>query len=309
MNGEDRAGGDSAGHGSAADGNGDPHGGAGGFGGGGGGGGCYYSAEHGNGGTGGLLAGGGGSQNSAAVGPGDSLYGGSSGGVDSMPTGGSSSDDTRWGGLAAAPAAISGCFTDQSLGGTAYNAFGAGGGAGFGGTNGLTRFIDSGVSEPCNGGNPQGQNGAGGTAEQVAWSDTTGGLYSYVAGELAGIFSTTSGTSHGVGSGSDTLNGGPGSDDLFGLGGNDTFVFERDEAGSSDTDTVWDFNRLGEADLLRLTITGTVIDTAARDSLIAGQTASGSDREIVFTDSASHTVTIVIKGLGRDLTASDFAAP
>ncbi|MBN2626143.1 MAG: hypothetical protein JXA95_05705, partial [Spirochaetales bacterium] len=306
--GEDMPGGDGAASSSPSLGGGDPNGGQGGFGGGGGGGGCYYPIDgNGNGGNGGLLAGGGGSQTGAVLGV--SLYGGFSGGLDSKPVGGSASDDNRWGGNSAIPYSGTDFFIEQSLGGSGYNAFGAGGGAGFGGANSLSQSIASGVPLSVNGGYPQGGNAAAGSATPVAWYDSDGGLYSYVSGLLSGIYTTAPGTAFGNGSGADILDGGAGSDDLFGMGGNDSFVFELNDAGASDTDTVWDFDLVAETDLLDLRIGGVTISTSERDALIAGQTTSGNDRQIVFTDSVSSTVTIVIKNLGRDLTSADFAVP
>ena len=308
--GEDMPGGDSAASSSSAVGGGDPNGGQGGFGGGGGGGGCYYPIDgSGNGGDGGLLAGGGGSQTGSVLGV--SLYGGFSGGVDSKPADGTASDDYRWGGNSAIPFNSTDFFIDQSFGGSGNNAFGAGGGAGFGGDNSLYQAINISLSTYLyvNGGYPQGGNAAAGSATPVAWYDSDGGLYTYVSGQLSSVYSTTPGTAFGNGSGADILDGGAGSDDLFGMGGNDSFVFELSDAGSSDTDTVWDFDLVAETDLLDLRIGGVTISTSERDALIAAQTTSGNDRQIVFTDSVSSTVTIVIKNLGRDLTSADFAVP
>jgi len=277
------------------------NGGAGGFGGGGGGGGA--EDPDGNGGTGGLLAGGGGALYDTTVGA--SQYGGYSGGIDSKPSGGYADWDNQWGGNSAVP--ISG---SQGLGGTGYNMWSAGGGAGFGGDNSIYCTKNSGQWYYTNGGMPQSNHVGNGSSGTFEWNDSTGGLWDYVDGQVASgyIFSTTPGTTYGVGSGADTIDGGAGSDELFGLGGNDTFKFERDDAGSSDTDTIWDFDRLEESDMLSLYVGGALIGPSTRDALIAAQTTSGSDRSVVFTDGSSHSVTIVVKNIGRDLTASDFNA-
>ena len=100
---------------------------------------------------------------------------------------------------------------------------------------------------------PQGGNGGTGSTNKVIYDDSSGNLYSYVSGQLTSIFGSTPGTLNGVGTGADIIDGGAGNDHLFGLGGNDIFVFEITDAGASDVDVIWDFNRLGEGDKIRLT--------------------------------------------------------
>ena len=273
---------------------------AGGFGGGGGGGGGYETYF---GGIGGLLAGGGGAfsyGNASEVGV--SQYGGSSGGIASKPPDGGGTQDWMWGGTSAySPAAVG-----YSYGGTGYNCYGGGGGAGFAGVNGQRQMIDSGMFRYANGGVGDAGNGWRGYDGTVYWQDFDGGLYSYVHGLLASIRAgTATGTGNSYGSGDDTLNGGPGSDDLFGLGGNDTFVFELTDAGASDTDTVWDFDVSG-TDKLAPKVDGTLLSAPDVSGLVAAQTTSGADRIITFTNGASHVDTVVVKGIGRDLTNSDF---
>jgi hypothetical protein len=283
--------------------------GAGGFGGGGGGGGGSFDFP-GSGGAGGVLGGGGGASMFGGS-PGDSLYGGGDGGSDSKPTGGSSYDDDIWGGFSATPTAGDGWFSEQSLGGTGYNSEGGAGGAGFGGLNDQTQYIASEVTRSANGGRGEGggsSQGSDGSATHVRYEDVDGDLWDYVYGQRSEICSSTSGTTNGVGAGADSIDGGAGSDELFGLGGDDTFVFERNDAGSSDVDTIWDFDRLSEADKLALRVGGALIGSSARDALIAAQSASGSDRSIVFSDGGSHSVTITVKRIGRDLTTDDFTA-
>jgi hypothetical protein len=279
------------------------NGGAGGFGGGGGGGGAY--STNGNGGQGGLLAGGGGAQTDKT--PGTSQYGGYSGGLPSKPAGGDGPDN-MWGGNSAVPTGGSGWFTEQSMGGSAYICYGAAGGAGLGGANSGYQHIYGSTWRYANGGWGDGNDGYAGSTTPVHWDDSTGALRSYVYGQRANIFSTTPGSTNGVGAGTDSIDGGPGSDELYGLGGVDTFIFDRDEAGASDVDTVWDFRRLSEADKLNLTVSGTLITATVRDALIAAQTTSGSDRSIVFSDGGSHSVTITVKNLSRDLASGDFNA-
>lgn len=285
----------------------DLNGGAGGLGGGGGGGGAYpvSGGAGGSGGNGGLLAGGGGALPEGTVGI--SLLGGSSGGLASKPAGGTSGNpgDNGWGGNGAIPAWGHG----QSKGGTTNNSWAAGGGAGFGGVNDQSQYIDiaTRLTQLANGGQPQGGSGSGGADAVVAWADAAGALHAYVLAEVVNgrIYASTPGTTCGQGAGNDTINGGPGSDHLFGMGGNDVFVFERSEAGPLDTDTIWDFDKLG-TDKLRLTIDGALISSATRDALIAAQAPSGADRILSFTDGATHRVDIVVKALGRNLVAADF---
>ena len=135
--------------------------------------------------------------------------------------------------------------------------FGAGGGAGFGGLNSINQVITTYTSpwtyQYCSGGLPQGGNGGTGSTNKVIYDDSSGNLYSYVSGQLTSIFGSTPGTLNGVGTGADIIDGGAGNDHLFGLGGNDIFVFEITDAGASDVDVIWDFNRLGEGDKIRLT--------------------------------------------------------
>lgn len=279
-------------------------GGAGGFGGGGGGGAGDSIIHLGAGGTGGVLGGGGG-----GVPVGASLWGGFSGGPDSKPASGSASYDGLWGGNSAMPTAGSGWFAEQSIGGSAYGSsslVGAGG-AGFGGENSSVQSINASDTRDANGGKYGDGLGQPGSTTPVRYDDATGALWTYVDGQLADIFSSTSGTTYGVGAGADSIDGGGGSDELFGLGGDDTFVVNRDDAGTSDVDTVWDFNRLGESDKLSLQVGGQVIGSAARGALIASQVTTGTDRMILFSDGGSHSTTITVKAINRDLVASDFA--
>jgi len=284
------------------------HGGIGGFGGGGGGGGSYN--PNGNGGNGGLLAGGGGGQSDKVFGI--SLYGGVSGGINSKPAGGVAHiSDNKWGGNSAMPSIVgAGYFNEQSKGGTGSNAFGAGGGAGFGGLNSINQVITTSTSpwtsQYCSGGLPQGGNGGAGSTNKVIYDDSSGNLYSYVSGQLTSIFGSTPGTLNGVGTGADIIDGGAGNDHLFGLGGNDIFVFEITDAGASDVDVIWDFNRLGEGDKIRLTNDNNIISNTDINSIIASQVANGNNRTIIFNDGGGKQVSIEVKNIGRNLVVADF---
>jgi hypothetical protein len=282
------------------------HGGIGGFGGGGGGGGSY--SPNGNGGNGGLLAGGGGGQSDKVFGT--SLYGGVSGGINSKPDEGVSHiSDNKWGGNSAMPSiGGSGYFNEQSKGGTASNAFGAGGGAGFGGLNSINQVITTSTwtYQNCSGGSPQGGNGGAGSTDKVLYDDSSGNLYSYISGQLTSIFGSTPGTLNGVGTGSDIIDGGAGNDHLFGLGGNDFFVFEITDAGASDVDVIWDFNRLGEGDKIRLASNNNIISNTDINSIIAIQVVNGNNRTIIFNDGGGKQVSIEVKNIGRNLVVADF---
>ena len=138
---------------------------------------------------------------------------------------------------------------------------------------------------------------AGGTGQAASTIDDNGSFWSATQSKFSTLRTATTGT------GADTLDGGAGSDHLFGGGGNDTFVFELNDAGASDTDTLWDF-RTG--DLIKLTSGGNMVASSLITSLVTAQTASGNDRSIVFTDSADKQVTILVKEIGRALTTGDF---
>ncbi|MBF0425958.1 MAG: hypothetical protein HQL66_09100, partial [Magnetococcales bacterium] len=263
------------------------NGGAGGIGAGGGGGGAplIYTLTAGSGGTGGI--GGGITGNNGAVGNNTQAGAGGSGGNSVLGTAGGAG----------------------ALGGdsnAAYPYYSGGGAGGGGGLNASSGGVGGKGGSFNSGGYSTG--GAAGDTSVVMLTDTGATIYNYVSGQLANIFTSTPGTTSGYGAGSDTIDGGPGSDNLFGLGGNDVFVFELNDAGAADVDTVWDFDRNGEADKLKLTQGGSVIGTATLNAIIAAQTASGNDRSIVFTDNAGKQDTIVIKNIGRNLVASDFCS-
>ncbi len=183
-------------------------------------------------------------------------------------------------------------------GGASYGSFnGHGGGGGFGGSSGGAGASSYGL----------GNVGEDGNTAEHRYNDT-GSIHTYVFDNRATILTDYPA----YGAGIDTLNGGAGSDHLFGLGGADTFVFELNDAiNGNDIDTIWDFNKNSDADLLRLLITGVPINQTVRDALIAAQVTDGLDRKLVFSNGADKQVTIVIKNLGVgtefDIDAMDFA--
>jgi Ca2+-binding RTX toxin-like protein len=93
------------------------------------------------------------------------------------------------------------------------------------------------------------------------------------------------------------LNGGYGADDLSGLGGNDTFVFQ---AGQAQGDTVFEFQGNGDAagDLLYFTGYGTAAEGASLTQLTA------SDWQITSADGLI-VETITLSG-APSVNASDF---
>lgn len=178
-------------------------------------------------------------------------------------------------------------------GGASYGPInGLGGGGGFGGSSGGAGAISTG---------PGNVGGDGNTAEH-RYDDITGSIHSYVLGRLGTILSDYPA----YGAGIDTLDGGPDSDHLFGLGGADIFEFELNDAfNGNDIDTIWDFNVLG-TDKLSLKIGGIAIDPTTQNDLITNQIIDVNDRKLVFSNGADKQVTIVIKNLGRDIVATDF---
>ncbi len=187
--------------------------------------------------------------------------------------GGSSATGTGNGG--------SGCTGDADYGP------GAGGG-GFGNGDGG----DSGGNSGCTSGGQDGMPGGDGDTTQYVMDDTGGVVYTYVSSITDSILTD----SFGEGAGNDILDGGPGSDHLYGLGGVDTFVFTLSDASSgSDEDVIWDFTT-GET--IELQSDGSA-GTAA--SMIAAQTTDSDHRTITFGG-----MTITVKDIARDLEASDF---
>lgn len=170
---------------------------------------------------------------------------------------------------------------------------GAGGGGGaFGGAAGGSSTFNA-------------RNGAAGGTSTHVYADTGGSIYTYLSTRLGNVFTSQAGTVSGFGAGQDTINGGPGSDDLFGLGGNDHFVFDINDA-AGDTDTIWDFRANGDTDFISLlNFTGDLLGNGNINTILAAQTANGNDRTIVYTISGN-TVTIVVKNIGRNLVLTDF---
>lgn len=168
--------------------------------------------------------------------------------------------------------------------------------AGFGGALGGSRGFNSKYSST-----PPG-NGANGDNGQVVIADSGGAIHAAAMSRIgSGWFSNRPG-----GSGADVLDGGPGSDELFGMGGSNIFAVESDDGISGvDVDTIHDWNS-GAGNRIDLRTGGTTI-AIPLFSIIADQVAAGTDRSIVHSDSdGSNPVTVVVKGIDRDLVLADF---
>jgi Domain of unknown function (DUF4347) len=296
-------------------------GGLGGFGGGGGGGGGGYFS----GGGGGIGAGGGGGgdyEDGAAGGYGGGGGGGGGGRVGGAGGGFNAHDGYDadvlalaggggGGGYAAGPGGAGGFGSffagNGGTGGYGTSVVGGGnGGSGgdglYGGGGGGGSFGSDALGVGGNGANgltTGGSGAAGGPAQAVLEDNPVQTIYSYVNGVLLSLSGSPGGA------GNDILDGGPGSDDLFGMGGTNTFVFETDDASTgSDIDTIYDWNN-GSSNKIELKTGGSLLSSDKVSAIIAAQTSIGDDRTIIHAD-GSNQVTIVVIDIGRDLVLSDF---
>lgn len=322
--------------------NGDGVGGDGGFGGGGGGGGGNYYSAIGAGGDGGLGAGGGGggdyrSGGNGGVGGGGGGSGGSGGsggnggGLGATDGFNEPSDCSGGGGggsffgTGGIGGFYSGCDASEVQNGVPDRgpAGGDGGDSATGTGNGGTGSAVSGDYAGGSGGGgfgnadggsagdssssvaTLGSDGADGDTTVYTMDDNNG--YASLANFSALIQMDTLLTYYpNYGAGDDVLDGGPGSDHLFGLGGNDVFVSQLDDATSeTDTDTIWDLNA---GDLIAVTSGGTSLDSATITTALGSQTSApdATDRTVTLSD-GTNSVTIVVKDIGRDLLVDDFA--
>ncbi|MCP4748888.1 MAG: choice-of-anchor D domain-containing protein, partial [Desulfobacteraceae bacterium] len=193
-------------------------------------------------------------------------------------------------------------------GGTRLSTSGGGGGGGFGGANG-------GDSDS------QGADGVDGTDGSDAvftFSDTTGAIRSYFTDAvLSGVYTNYSDFGHGA----DTLNGGAGSDELFGLGGPDTFIVELTDHPESDNarDRIWDFLpgdvlilKAGGSNLPAVTLN--TLSSTASSMVDADADGLEDDLRIVFTHSSypdySVKVDLInISSVGMANTGGEFVSP
>lgn len=218
----------------------------GGLGGGGGAGGHGVWAGGPGGGSGGIAAGGGGGAANNGGGGSTIISGIGSVGGSAGTTGGS-------GGASAMD-------TDSNTGtGGTFGGYGGGGGGGFGGASGgAGGDLDV-----------RGVSGANGDTNQHSYNDSTGAIKSYFTLTVLRNLLTNY---PGYGAGNDTINGGAGTNDLFGLGGNNTFII--DSVNSSTLDRIWDF-KVG--DKIKLETSGEVISQASANAVLAGETFADYD--------------------------------
>lgn len=131
-------------------------------------------------------------------------------------------------GEAAGKSAASTTQAEGRAGMSAGQSGGHGGGGGFGGASG-------------GGGGAFSRTGAAGSHGNEAehrYLDTQGSVYGYL--NSVAVLREVLIDYPKFGSGNDTLNGGPGSDEMYGLGGADTFVIDGDGISAPDVDRIWD---------------------------------------------------------------------
>lgn len=147
-----------------------------------------------------------------------------------------------------------------------------------------------------------GQPGEDGSIEPVIQADTGGEVHAAALANIrSGYFDNKKG-----GNGNDEINGGPGSDILFGMGGTNTFVFEADDAISGrDIDTIYGWND-GFANMIDLRVGGNTFDSAQVAAVVVSQKDTGSGDRTIVLQNACNKVSIVFKDIDRNLTGADF---
>lgn len=116
-----------------------------------------------------------------------------------------------------------------------------------------------------------GWQGAAGNTNVHTYFDGNASIYNYLS-NLA-VLRTLLINNPGFGRGNDTLDGGAGSDNLFGLGGADTFKIDLDSAIDGDRDRVWDFSTGDRLELFQ----GTQISGSALNAILKSATLIDSD--------------------------------
>jgi len=172
---------------------------------------------------------------------------------------------------------------------------GAGGGGGSVGIGSLGGDSTNGI----------GADGAtGSTASLANFASLLDGAHASVLNDItstnSAIFTDETGT------GDDVIDGGGGSDHLFGMGGNNRFVFEVDDAGAADVDIIYDWDR-GTDNVIELRDNGALLDLSAIDAIVA---AAGTSGDYVFANGSGQQVTIQVRDLAGNpvvLNATDFA--
>ncbi|MBF0137807.1 MAG: hypothetical protein HQL65_16375 [Magnetococcales bacterium] len=157
---------------------------------------------------------------------------------------------------------------NTGTGGSGNGTAGGGGGGGFGGAAGGS--ASSGVGS------------AGDTTAHYCF-DTSGSIYTYLSQES--ILRNVLTNYPGYGSGNDLIDGGAGSNELFGLGGSDTFQIDSADAGDN---RIWD---LTASDVLTLKTSGATLSSAALDTVLATKTVGDFDG-----DGNSDDITLTFEG-------------
>ncbi len=289
-------------------------GGNGGLGGGGGGGGDGgEGGVGGDGGDGGLGGGGGGTNDSSIVGLGGGFDATDGATVAEAGGGGGGGGYYGQGGVGGLLYAIQGGSggvgggndgsSDGGEGGYGGGDYGTapGGGGGGGPFTSLTAYYEAGYggTDGATGGNAP----AGNTIEVSMADDVSQTIFTYVSGMVDG------GTlvSMAGGAGDDVIDGGPGSDHLFGMGGTNTFIFEvTDGSTSGDIDTIHDWAN-GLNNQVDVRINDESVDAATIEAFVASQTADGDDR-LLMIEINGITSGLAIIGIGGDLVADDFTS-
>ena len=180
-----------------------------------------------------------------------------------------------------------------------------GGGGGFGGAGGGDGFtFDQAVVI----------SGAAGDEAVHSINVPTQAVRDYFTGDiLGGIFTTTPGTSYGHGAGNDWIDGGGGSDELFGLGGADTFVFDLSTAGADDRDRVWDFengqDRLGFKDASGCPLDDSAVQAILSGAILVDADSDGAedDTRLFLTGGTSKTISVDLVNIAPEsLSLEDF---
>jgi len=258
----------------------------GGIGGGGAGGSGGVFGEPPTGGIGGIGGGGGGAGGSGNCYPGATLVPGVGNPGDSR-----SGYTATNGGNSAAPAG-----GEAGAGGAAAD-YGGGGGAGFGGAAG------------GNGGSgSNGSGGADGSTQQYTYDDITGSIHGYFTQAVLRTILTNNPT---FGRGNDIINGGAGNNNLFGLGGINTFIVDSED--NAVRNVIWDFKY---GDRLLLNNNGTLVSEFDADSILDAAIYGdfdgdnlGDDTRITFNSTIIDLIDVVLTTENNVGTGGEISPP
>jgi Ca2+-binding RTX toxin-like protein len=153
---------------------------------------------------------------------------------------------------------------------------GRGGGGGFGGATGGSGSTHGGLSKSTE---RVAGDGAAGDTRVHRYEDTDGRIYRYLS-TLDTLSSVLTDYSR-FGAGNDTIDGGAGSDELFGLGGADVFIVNADTAIAGDIDRIWDF---GLSDRLELRTDGLIWSGNELKRVLEQSTVVDSDQDGTIDD-------------------------